>query len=383
MVLSRIVRTLRAAGAAGLAALALAAPAAAQERTRAATAGRGWIGIAFEARRAGGARGESPAIVITRVEPGSPAARAGLDPGDTLVSIDGRRVTAATLYALPARLAPGDTVTLEVRRGDARTVRVVAAPRPVRYAFVPGPPVIFYDSLRRTVRVLLDSARAAARVSTLDRRFFDSTLTAFRHEREQAYRAAAAALERARSARALERMRQQSEAAEPVRAMEQLQRLEQLEWIRERTEAAARAAQDFERMRRDAETAARRLRALERPRAWLDTARDPLPRSGPWIVRWLELGERAVAGAELVELNPELAGYFEGADAGVLVVRVGPGTPAARAGLRPGDVVTAADGRAVRAIRELRRAVAEGRRDVRLEVVRKGRRLELRLDRDL
>jgi hypothetical protein len=65
----------------------------------------------------------------------------------------------------------------------------------------------------------------------------------------------------------------------------------------------------------------------------------------PGELQALFVTDMRVAGAEFRELTPELAEYFQGADAGLLVLRVVPGTPAARLGLRGGDVVTEANGR--------------------------------------
>lgn len=59
--------------------------------------------------------------------PGGPADRAGLEPGDVILAIDGRPVTAADelIVAIRAR-EPGDAVVLTVREGDGeREVRVV------------------------------------------------------------------------------------------------------------------------------------------------------------------------------------------------------------------------------------------------------------------
>jgi C-terminal processing protease CtpA/Prc len=96
----------------------------------------------------------------------------------------------------------------------------------------------------------------------------------------------------------------------------------------------------------------------------------------------IDLGRRSVAGAEFAEVNEGLASYF-GTDDGVLVLKVAPETPAARAGLQAGDVVVRVDGQEVGAIAELRRAVAraQGRtgRSVRLEVLRKSQRRELEM----
>ncbi|WP_436777220.1 trypsin-like peptidase domain-containing protein [Yinghuangia sp. YIM S09857] len=54
------------------------------------------------------------------VLPDGPAARAGLQPGDVVTAIDGKRVAEANELIVAVRSkAPGDTVTLTVKRGDA------------------------------------------------------------------------------------------------------------------------------------------------------------------------------------------------------------------------------------------------------------------------
>lgn len=99
------------------------------------------------------------------------------------------------------------------------------------------------------------------------------------------------------------------------------------------------------------------------------------------LVRSLEIGNRAVAGAELTEMNPSLADYFD-TDHGVLITDVAPGSPAGNAGLRAGDVITAVGGRRVEDVGDLRaeieRAAAQDQA-ARIEVVRKGKRLDLTL----
>jgi S1-C subfamily serine protease len=88
---------------------------------------------------------------------------------------------------------------------------------------------------------------------------------------------------------------------------------------------------------------------------------------------------RAWIGVSFQELTPELAAAFSLGDrarAGALIADVVPAGPAARAGLRPGDVVVSVDGRPVREGRDLLRAVLRhdiGAR-VRLEVIRNGQR---------
>ena len=82
---------------------------------------------------------------------------------------------------------------------------------------------------------------------------------------------------------------------------------------------------------------------------------------------------RRVAGAEFLELTPELAEYFSGVQEGLLVLRVIPRTPASHLGLRDGDVVIEADGDPVRSIEILRTRIvgAEGQ-SIEVKWIRKG-----------
>jgi hypothetical protein len=66
-----------------------------------------------------------------------------------------------------------------------------------------------------------------------------------------------------------------------------------------------------------------------------------------------------VAGAELREMTPELAEYFDGQSEGLLVLRVIPGTPAGRLGLRGGDVVVEVNGRSVPSSADFRREIQD------------------------
>ena len=92
------------------------------------------------------------------------------------------------------------------------------------------------------------------------------------------------------------------------------------------------------------------------------------------------LGENRAAGAEVVDLRPELAEYF-GVDGGVLVVDVAEGTPAARAGIQPGDVLTHVDGAPLVSIADLRRGLTRTAGDLPLTLIRKGRTLQVHLGR--
>jgi membrane-associated protease RseP (regulator of RpoE activity) len=85
-------------------------------------------------------------------------------------------------------------------------------------------------------------------------------------------------------------------------------------------------------------------------------------------------------GISYQEISGQLAGYFKlSEDAGVLVTDVDEDGPAAKAGLKAGDVILAFDGKAVRDGDDLRRGVrdAETGRELALKVQREGRPLDL------
>ncbi|MEP6800822.1 MAG: PDZ domain-containing protein [Acidobacteriota bacterium] len=85
------------------------------------------------------------------------------------------------------------------------------------------------------------------------------------------------------------------------------------------------------------------------------------------------LESRAAIGIALIDITPELRSHFGAPrDAGAMIGEVGKDSPAARAGLEVGDVVTSVDGERVASGSDLARAVR--RREiggtVKLEVVR-------------
>ena len=83
---------------------------------------------------------------------------------------------------------------------------------------------------------------------------------------------------------------------------------------------------------------------------------------------------RYTVGAEMIALDRTLGEPY-GIDHGLLVVEVGPRTPAALAGVQKGDILLSVDGQELRSVPSLIRAV--GRADdseVRLELLRKGER---------
>jgi S1-C subfamily serine protease len=116
----------------------------------------------------------------------------------------------------------------------------------------------------------------------------------------------------------------------------------------------------------------------------VERAEDGLPTmEGETLI--VNLGPGSLAGAELAEMNEGLGDYFGTAE-GALVLRVAAGSPAERAGLQAGDVVTSVHGQPVAGVTELRRVVSAGNRDgirqVPLIVLRRGDRVDLVLSVD-
>lgn len=113
----------------------------------------------------------------------------------------------------------------------------------------------------------------------------------------------------------------------------------------------------------------------DQPR-WVQADDDPnvyLPVSPPPGFESLFTANRRVAGAEFLELTPELAEYFAGVQEGLLVLRVIPRTPASHLGLRDGDVVIEADGDPVRSIEILRTLiVGAAGQEIDVKWIRKG-----------
>jgi len=87
-------------------------------------------------------------------------------------------------------------------------------------------------------------------------------------------------------------------------------------------------------------------------------------------------GGRGYLGTGLTEITPELRTHFGvKGDAGVLVSKVEPGSPAEKAGIRVGDVITAVDGVDVKSSWDLRGKIRKGEdgQTVPIEVWRNGK----------
>ncbi|MBI4520903.1 MAG: PDZ domain-containing protein [Gemmatimonadetes bacterium] len=293
---------------------------------------QGWIGIWYEVLepRAPAAATEGAVMVVLAVQVASPAERAGLAVGDTVLRINDQRVSAVQMKRFAETLRPGDNVRLALRRdGRNRTVTVVAG-QPIEGAvFFPSAKfsqemVIRIDSVREAVLKSLDSVRANLRSV----RFEFGT-----------------------------------DSAEFARLVQEVQRM--------RAEQGAqriRIEQEAERVAREAQ----RTRA-ERPVSVGAPVAAPQPFVPPVV-----LGQRVVAGAQLTALNAELAEYF-GVRRGVLVTEVMRGTPAAAAGLVAGDVITAVEQVEIASVSDLRAALVRVDAPAVVTVIRKGRALQLRM----
>jgi serine protease Do len=106
------------------------------------------------------------------------------------------------------------------------------------------------------------------------------------------------------------------------------------------------------------------------------------PRTVPGQLRTLLLSDRRVGGAEFRPLSGDLAEYFDGADEGLLVLRVLRDTPAERMGLKDGDVVVEVDGTKCNSVSVLRDAIVGAGPGGNVEVkwIRKGQPLVGSLD---
>jgi serine protease Do len=113
-------------------------------------------------------------------------------------------------------------------------------------------------------------------------------------------------------------------------------------------------------------------------------AAPPMPRGllrGPFSKSWLSEGSPRKLGIRYEEISGQLAKYFHlNEEQGVLVVSVDEGGPAAKAGLRAGDILLKLNGNAIRTSDDLSETVErlEEGSTVSATVLRDGRSMDLR-----
>ncbi|HKK27996.1 MAG TPA: PDZ domain-containing protein [Gemmatimonadota bacterium] len=287
------------------------------------------------------APGCHPVYVAETVVVGGPADQAGLEPGDTLLSVEGHPLGSEAGERVLAGLEAGRPVRVAVaREGGRRTLRVTPATWPsgsrLLRVRVADTGLDEGGVLRIRVHPMRPSAPGAA-----GGRLFRLASPPGAPEGATVFAWSSG-----------DSGRQAPWSTWQGRMDDSLTR--RLEIFQDSVLAEARVRMDSLRQayRQWARSSARRNAALA---------------SGRGIAR--------LAGAEFRPLTPELAEYFEGADRGLLVLRVLPGTPAGMLGLRAGDVVVRAAGRRVHDGTDLRAALVgvAPRDSVVVQWVRKGK----------
>lgn len=326
---------------------------------------RGWIGVSYEILTAQeGARIRTMSLV-TDVMDGSPAAGAGIRPGDILVSINGKDWEDQFGQGAPA-LRPGDAVRLVLERdGRRREVRLVAGTRPAEHAEAGSVTVtVIPDSIVERLYYAMDSLRI--------RIVEEGGL----RERIAEIQVAADSMVRRMGGDRVVRLRRSTPGQTMVIAPFEPPAPDSATGL---VVPRAPFPFGFKVLRTPAGDSLTVLAeegltfnwsAVERPGQVFE-----FRPTVPYV-----LGENRVAGAEVVDVRPELAEYF-GVERGVLVVDVAPGTPAARAGIQPGDVLTHVHDAPLGSIADLRRGLTRAAPELEVTLVRKGKSLQVVLRR--
>ena len=317
------------------------ADAAAQEVSIFRYASGAWLGFSYSAQTESIDGERRTRVVVNNIVDDSPASRAGLREGDEVVSVNDLRATTALLSSLSSSLEPGDDVDLQIRRdGSTRTVTITAAERPEEYSSR-ATWTFNADSVVALTRSMLDSLRV--RVDSLQ-------LPSIRIERSGdggsvfLYRDGH-----------LDTLTFHQDSLFPTRLFSDSMRMRMDSVLVRLARPGIHIDISSDSLIMLDSTRVHLLPKMRTQWQWPDSA----GYRGVTLARsFMRAGMRALAGMSLEEVGPMLGEYF-GTDRGLLVLEVAPETPAARAGLREGDVIMNVDGADVTTIGELRDAVAD------------------------
>jgi predicted metalloprotease with PDZ domain len=291
----------------------------------------GWIGITPDS---------TDPLTIDLVTADTPAARAGLLPGDRIIQIDGRPATARELYHRSFPI--GEYVRLTIASGTGRlgtyTLQAVENPYAIARARA--------DSVQREAEqyrltLLVGAERAAGALPP-------GTL----------------------------RLGARLISVRPVRTEPLIIIDGKVAGVEVRTSTPASASitqSEPPATAPGAQTTDQQLRALQRARAERErevATQLAARRSGLVAL----LGSRtAIAGAEIAQLNADLGSYF-GVAEGVFVLAAPAESPAAAAGLRAGDVIDGVNATRTTTLTDVVEAIASARGSIVLSVLRRGER---------
>ena len=328
--------------------------------------------------------------IVTSVVIDGPADLAGVRASDTLLSVNGLDVTGAEGRSLLLGLEAGVPVKLQVgREGGRATIEVTPEMRSVEPyvevrtmffspsgAVVEGGQgrvrVVRIPSVRRRlddVEVSLDSLRAGGNDFVFFHEDTDGSLKIEVGDPEKANVM-------------LQRIREQDSGSdeEELSVWENENLARRLTWVRDSSfqsarihlDSLVRLAGQFRVLRGDSSGISVSITSEADPDGrWAYYVRQ---RPVPDELRALLVSDLRVGGAEFRQLSGDLAEYFDGADEGLLALRVIRDTPAHRMGLKEGDVVVEVDGLKCNRILVLRDAIATAApgRPVQVKWVRKG-----------
>jgi len=363
---------------------------------------RARIGVFLRSECPDVAAGCEKAPVVVSVVPGGPAERAGVRPGEQLVSLDDIPLASPEGQAALGELRDGEEVRLAVQGTDGalRTVRVTPELRgPAGVAFFEGsdPTGAGERAEVRVFRLPAPDGREQLEVRLDSLRGSGSAFVVVAPDARGSLRIEVAGEELAtvlrdaapRGVAQLAPEPDDAPAGEPASAPTPTvvgYLVESPELARSLTrarEAALRSA----RVRLDSLVRLRKempgpvvFMPVPQPEGPPAAGRERVEARETWTLRsadpeveLLLAANARIAGAEFRPLTEELAEYFQGTESGLLVLRVIPGTPAERLGLRGGDVVFEAAGRPVDAVDGLRSAFEDGNgAPVNVKWIRKG-----------